>query len=574
MAARRSAVRSATPPRRKPHLHPLDAEDSLAATLLDTAPSKIVFVDAAGTIRYVNRAAASGFAALQHLLDCPAGRLIGQPVAILGTPDGDASWSDACARPSQMHCTLGSETLSIRTIPVSDARHAGTLLTWSVVTGVRAREERLADYAGRMAAIDNTQAVVVFAMDGTVLEANDNFLRIVGYRLDELQGRHHRMLVPPDEANGEAYRAFWARLEQGRFESQDYRRIGKDGREIWIRASYNPVPGRDGRPCKVVKFAHDVTAQRQRVDAILAGVRAARGGDLTHPVEVDGNDAIGQIGEELRDFLGDLRGSMRGIADHAQSLSTAAEELSAVSQLMSSNAEETATQAKVVSSAADQVTRSIQTAAAAAADLSGSTLEIAKLAGDATSVATTAVEVAARTNTTVAKLGESSSAIGKVVKMITAVAQQTKLLALNATIEAARAGEAGKGFAVVANEVKELAKETALATEDIGQRIEAIQSDSASVVEAIGQIGAIIADINAMQSSIAGAVEEQTLTTNGIRRNAVDAASGSDEITHNIAEVARAAQSTTSGASDTQVAALELARMASALQELVGRFRC
>jgi methyl-accepting chemotaxis protein len=183
------------------------------------------------------------------------------------------------------------------------------------------------------------------------------------------------------------------------------------------------------------------------------------------------------------------------------------------------------------------------------------------------------VGVAETTNHTIAKLGESSLEIGKVIKVITSIAQQTNLLALNATIEAARAGEAGKGFAVVANEVKELAKETAKATEDIGQKIEAIQGDTKGAVQAIGEISGVINQINDISNTIASAVEEQTATTNEIGRNLGDAAKGMNEIARNITGVATAAQSTTQGATDSQKAAKALSEMAAQLQSLVGKFK-
>jgi methyl-accepting chemotaxis protein len=264
-----------------------------------------------------------------------------------------------------------------------------------------------------------------------------------------------------------------------------------------------------------------------------------------------------------------MRNKLDSIQQVANALATSSEELTVVSQQMSANAEETSAQANVVSAASEQVSKNVQTVATGTEELSASIREIAKSASEAAKVATQAVTVADHTNRTVAKLGESSSEIGKVIKVITSIAQQTNLLALNATIEAARAGEAGKGFAVVANEVKELAKETAKATEDIGQKIEAIQSDTKGAVDAIGQIGAIINQINDIQNTIASAVEEQTATTNEMSRNVSEAAKGSSEIAQNITGVAKAAQSTTEGAGDMQKAASELSRMAAELQKLV-----
>jgi methyl-accepting chemotaxis protein len=198
--------------------------------------------------------------------------------------------------------------------------------------------------------------------------------------------------------------------------------------------------------------------------------------------------------------------------------------------------------------------------------------EISKSANEAARVARNAVGVAENTNHTITKLGDSSIEIGQVIKVITSIAQQTNLLALNATIEAARAGEAGKGFAVVANEVKELAKETAKATEEIGQKIEAIQGDTKGAVQAIGEISGVINQINDISNTIASAVEEQTVPTNELGRNASEAAKGTNEIAKNHAGVAEAARSTTAGTVDTEKAARALSQMAGQLQTLVAEF--
>lgn len=297
------------------------------------------------------------------------------------------------------------------------------------------------------------------------------------------------------------------------------------------------------------------------------------GGDLTARVQGNYQGDHARIKDDINVMAEKLSNSMGQISQNAQTLATSSEELSAVSAQMSSNAEETSSQANVVSAASEQVSKNIQTVATATEEMSSSIKEIAKNATEAARIATSAVRTAESTNATVGKLGESSAEIGQVIKVITSIAQQTNLLALNATIEAARAGEAGKGFAVVANEVKELAKETAKATEDISRKIEAIQGDTKGAVDAIGQITTIINQLNDISNTIASAVEEQTATTNEISRNVGEAAKGSSQIVENIVSVATAAKSTTEGATNTQTAAQELARMAAELQRLLGQFR-
>jgi methyl-accepting chemotaxis protein len=268
-----------------------------------------------------------------------------------------------------------------------------------------------------------------------------------------------------------------------------------------------------------------------------------------------------QKAEEMARILDQVNAS-------AQTLGSSAEELTAVSTQMAANAEETSAQANVVSAASEQVSKNVQTVATGVEEMNSSIREIAKNATESARVAGQAVTAADVANKTISKLGESSLEIGKVIKVITSIAEQTNLLALNATIEAARAGEAGKGFAVVANEVKELAKETAKATEDIGHKIEAIQADTRGAVDSIQQIGKVIAQINDISNTIASAVEEQTATANEMSRNVGEAAKGTSEIAQNITAVAQAAQNTTQGATNSQQAAGELARMAAELQQL------
>ena len=287
---------------------------------------------------------------------------------------------------------------------------------------------------------------------------------------------------------------------------------------------------------------------------------------------INAQDEIGRALTALNEMKNNLREVIRSIAGSAAQVASASEELSQTSQQISANAEETSAQAKVVSDSTQQVSQNLQTVATGAEEMGSSIKEIAKNATEAARVATSAVKVAENTTATVSKLGDSSNEIGQVVKVITSIAQQTNLLALNATIEAARAGEAGKGFAVVANEVKELAKETAKATEDISRKIEAIQGDTKAAVEAIASISEVINQVNGISNTIATAVEEQNATTNEMSRNVSEAAHSSGEITSNINGVAQAAESTSRGATDTQKAAQQLVETSAELRRLIEQF--
>ncbi|WP_328291289.1 methyl-accepting chemotaxis protein [Kineococcus sp. NBC_00420] len=319
-----------------------------------------------------------------------------------------------------------------------------------------------------------------------------------------------------------------------------------------------------------VLVARGITRPVREVGRVLGALRE---GDLTQDPAVSSRDEVGQMASALHDALVSLRQTLQGVGLSSDQLSQAATELSSTSVAISRSADESAAQAAVVTRSANDVATSVQTAAAGGGEMEISIREIASNAAEAAAVAAQAVAEAESTTVTMTKLGASSREISDVVKAITSIAEQTNLLALNATIEAARAGESGKGFAVVAGEVKELAQETARATDDIARRVEAIQADTAGAVAAIGSISETIARISDFQTTIASAVEEQTATTNEMSRSVSEAAGGVGEIATNISGVAASVRVTTDAVTQSQRNAGELARMSGELKVLVDRFR-
>lgn len=335
-------------------------------------------------------------------------------------------------------------------------------------TDISANKMAMAEMTGKLEALNRSQATIEFNLDGTIITANDNFLKTIGYRLEDVQGKHHSMFVDADYRNSADYRDFWGKLGRGEYVAGQFRRLGKGGTEIWLEASYNPILDANGRPFKVVKFATDLTPRKQQNEQLAA----------------DFENGVLRLVSELANSAGDMEGS---------------------AQTMAAAAEQSNQQSAMVAAAADELASSVQ--------------EISRQISDSSTVIGSAVEEARRSESMVNNLVNAAQKIGDVTQIISEIAAQTNLLALNATIEAARAGEAGKGFAVVASEVKSLATQTAQATEEIAQQIRGIQESSGSTASAIRQIGEIIGQVSGISSSISGAVEEQSAATREIATN-------------------------------------------------------
>jgi methyl-accepting chemotaxis protein len=488
-------------------------------------------------------------------------------------------------------------------------------------------EAKASDYEGQIEAISKSQAVIEFDMDGTIRSANENFLAAVGYTLDEIKGKHHRIFVRSEEASSPEYREFWERLNAGQFDASEYQWFGKDGKEIWIQASYNPITDVNGKPVKVVNYALDITDQVNgrreqeardrkvveyqenevvRVSSLMAEIAK---GDLqqnyvvtecepeteaVHATFTGIANALNNMCSNLREVIGNVSLNASKLTSESTSLSSTATQLSAgadstmtQSATVAAAAEEMATNMKNMSGSTEMMTSNVNSVAKSVEELTSSISEIAKTAEQSSAIAGQAASLTQSSNATIAELGSAAEEIGKVIEVIQDIAEQTNLLALNATIEAARAGEAGKGFAVVATEVKELARQTAGATEDIRNRIQVIQGSTTEAVRAIQEVGDVIEKVNQTSATIASAVEEQSILTQGIATNINDtaeqtttvstgvaeSATACDEIARNIVGVDKAARQTAQGATETESIGGMLADLSSELQTMVGQFK-
>lgn len=475
---------------------------------LGSIGAKVMIADADFNITYMN---ASLVALLQEaeadmrkeLPQFNVATLIGSNIDIFHKmPSYQRTMLTALQKQHSATITLGERVLDLLVTPLfSDGRKTGFAVEW-----FDAKERLLnLDYAAQMSAISRSQAVIELSVDGNVLNANANFLKAMGYTLDEIKGRHHSLFVDPAYRESREYAAFWDSLKKGEYQASQYKRIGKNGREIWIEGAYNPILDRLGKVTKIVKFATDITAQ---ID-LLTNLKTL----------IDQN--FGEI-----DLAIDLSSSEAGLA----------------------------------STAASETSSNMQSVAESAGQLASSITEIASSMAKSRSATESAFAQTVAVGKSTETLASATQAMNGIVGLIRNVASQINLLALNATIEAARAGDAGKGFAVVASEVKNLAIQASKATDQISSEIESIQTTSAAVAASLGTIRDAVTSVRESVMLTASAVEEQSAVTKTMSGTMHNAAGAVTTVSANVNEITAAVQQAAKAVAKTKQAAMVLVR--------------
>ena len=437
--------------------------------------------------------------------------------------------------------------------------------------------QHILDLEGCVAAMDRSQAMIEFSLDGVILKANKNFLDALGYRADEVVGRHHRMFVAPEEAASADYAAFWRELGRGEFVAHKFRRIRKDGSDCWIQASYNPVFDASGKPCKVVKFATDITAteleraasetERQAaraeqdgvVQALARALQLLAAGDLTAKVEVEFKGAYGQIKTDFDRAAAQLRDAVVTIAEMSAALKAGAQQIASASDDLSRRTEQQAASLEQTAAALDQITATVRRSAEGAKQASTMAAQ-ARIDGEHSgSVVQQAVQA-------MDAIEQSSTQIGQIIGVIDEIAFQTNLLALNAGVEAARAGDAGRGFAVVASEVRALAQRSADAAKEIKALISASSTQVGEGVRLVGDAGQALNGIVSKVASIDSLIAEISVSSQ-------EQATGLAQVNTAVNQMDQVTQQNAAMVEESTAAAANLERDVGELTTLVAKFR-
>jgi len=434
-------------------------------------------------------------------------------------------------------------------------------------TDITQQKLQNADYEGQIAAIGKAQAVIEFALDGTVLNANENFLKTLGYSLDEIKGQHHSMFVEPTYRQSSEYKLFWEKLGRGEYDAGQYKRIGKGGREVWIQASYNPIMDLNGKPFKVVKYATDVTASvkasqalQQAVSQVRDAVESAKNNDLTDRVPLEGKNGeiealcagVNGLLDTMASVIQKIKSSVREVSSASAEISTSTTDLSQRTEEQAASLEETSASMEQMSATVKKNAENAQQANQSAA----STQDVADRGG----------QVVAKAVDAMARIEESSRKISDIIGVIDEIARQTNLLALNAAVEAARAGEAGRGFAVVASEVRSLAQRSSQAAKDIKDLITNSNSQVKDGVDLVNKAGTALTEI-------VGSIKKVASVVSDIAAASAEQATGIEQVNKALTQMDEVTQQNSALVEENAATAKTLEQQAKTMDDEVSLFR-
>ncbi len=448
-----------------------------------------------------------------------------------------------------------------------EGNYSGNVLEWSEVSELRKTEAQNADYKANIEAMGRQQAVIEFTMDGKVMNANENFLAAMGYSLDEIKGQHHSMFVDPAYRQSTEYRQFWEKLGRGEYEIGQYKRIAKGGKEIWIQASYNPIPDMTGKPAKVVKYATDITekvradeALRQAVNQTQDVVKAAKDNDLTPRIPLEGKTGeIESLCAGVNGLLDSMTAIVTNVIESAETMSTAASEIAMGNTDLSQRTEEQASSLEETAASLEELTTTVKQNA-------DNALQANKLATSASDVAVKGGSVVSEVVRTMDEITQASRKIAEIISVIDEIAFQTNILALNAAVEAARAGDQGRGFAVVAAEVRNLAQRSANAAKEI----KALISDSANKVEAGSKL---VDSAGKTMEEIVSSVKRVTDIMAEISAASQEQSGGIEQVNSAVTQMDKITQQNAALVEQAAASAKSMEEQTTALSEMVAVFK-
>jgi len=450
--------------------------------------------------------------------------------------------------------------------PVFDS-HGRARKVVKFATDITAQKMQAADFAGQLAAISKSQAVIEFDLTGRILSANDNFLAVMGYTLEQIRGQHHSMFAEAAYRESAQYREFWTKLGRGEYDAGVYRRLGRDGREVWIQASYNPIFDMNGKPFKVVKYATDITTQVRDTQALQRAVAqthevvgAAKNGDLTRRIDTaDKTGSIAELCSGINSLVETMAGILGQIKDAADTIGEGAREIAAGNSDLSQRTEAQAASLEETASSMDEITSTVRHTADNARQANQFAIEASAIASRGGDAVHGVVD-------TMVKISDSSKKIADIISVIDGIAFQTNILALNAAVEAARAGEQGRGFAVVASEVRSLAQRSANAAKEIKHLI----GDS---VERVGDGMRLVEGAGRTMDEIVGSVKRVADLIGDISAATLQQSAGIEQINQAIAHMDESTQQNAALVEEASAAARSMEEQAGELMQTVAAFR-